>query len=412
MIKPKFSLIFCSVLFVSLLSCTNSVNNSGELPRELTVVEKKLTKANQSFSIDIFKEVVASESEGNVFLSPLSVSMALGMTMNGAKGQTFEEMREILGFNELEIPEINEGYESLISLLTSVDPKVQMEIANSVWNKEGFTVEEAFKQNLIDYFDAEAQELDFEDPAAKDVINKWVSDKTHKKIETIIDVIPADAVMYLINAVYFKGSWVYEFDPEATQERDFKTGDGEILKVDMMNQKNRFPYYVSDKVQLIDLPYGDSMFSMTLLIPGNNETEINDFIESEISLENLTSWYEQLSTGEVGVILPKLELEYKTKLNDVLITMGMPTAFTGAADLSGINGSGELYISKVLHKTYLKMDEEGTEASGVTAVEVGTTSVGPQNINIIFDRPYVMILREQSSGVILFIGKIENPKSD
>ncbi len=179
--KLKLLLIFCLIFFLFQSNCKNTLNDKGELPRELTKAEKKITHANQSFSIEIFKKVVASDSVENVFLSPLSVSMALGMTMNGAKGVTFDEMRETLDFSNIELPEINEGYESLISLLTSIDPKVQMEIANSVWNKEGFTVEEAFKQNLIDYFNAESRELDFEDPTAKDVINEWVSIKRIKK---------------------------------------------------------------------------------------------------------------------------------------------------------------------------------------------------------------------------------------
>ncbi|MEX2604306.1 MAG: serpin family protein, partial [Gracilimonas sp.] len=332
-----------------------------------------------------------------------------GMTMNGAKGETYEEMKETLAFYDLDLTEINEGYQYLIELLSTVDPKVQMEIANSVWSRLGFEVEEEFMEALREYFNAEARELDFSDPAAVDIINGWISDKTHEKIPKVLDEIPENVVMYLINAVYFNGSWKYEFDPEVTKEQNFYLENGESVQAEMMSQQNHFAHYITDDVQMIDLPYGDSLFTMTLLMPGNSETPLDEFIASDLTSETLDGWYQQLSSDTVGVYLPKLELEYKIPLNEVLKEMGMTTAFTGNADFTGINSGGGLFISRVLHNTYLNMDEEGTEAAGVTVVEIGITSVGPQIPVIRFNRPYVMIIREQSSGTILFMGKIKNP---
>lgn len=403
------------VLFIT-ISFSCDVNNAEQenFTRELSQAEKKLVKADQSFSLNVFKEVVASDSSENIFISPLSISMALGMTMNGAKEDTYTEMKQTLAYGDIELSEINEGYKSLIELLTTVDPKVTMEIANSTWSRQGFAVEQDFSASLKEYFDAEAHEMDFSDPATTDIINGWVSDKTHQKIAKILSSIPSDAIMYLINAVYFKGDWVYEFDPEKTSERNFKTEQGENVTVEMMNQQHHFPFYISDEVQMIDLPYGDSLFTMSILLPGNADTPIEEFIGNSLTQQNLDNWYQNLSVSEVGIILPKLELEYKLGMNKVLKAMGMQKAFAPAeADFTGINKNGGLFITQVLHKTYLKMDEEGTEAAGVTAVEIGITSIGAGSIPVItVDRPYVMVLREQSSGTILFMGKVGNPKTD
>lgn len=406
-------IIASMVLFTGCESNVSGPEENGEnrlSQEEITQAAQKLVEADHSFSIDVFKEVVDKDTSENVFISPLSISIALGMTLNGAKGETFEEMRETLAFHDLNLSEINEGYKYLIEQLTTADPKVQLEIANSVWNKLGFEVEEEFMEALREYFDAEARELDFSDPAAVDTINGWISDKTHDKIPKVLDQIPPNVVMYLINAVYFNGSWKYEFDPEVTNEQQFYLEDGESVQAELMNQQNSFAHYVSDEVQMIDLPYGDSLFTMTLLMPGSTETPLDEFISSDLTNENLDIWYQQLLTDTVGVYIPKLELEYKILLNDVLKEMGMPTAFAEQeADFTGINSKGGLFISRVLHNTYLNMDEEGTEAAGVTVVEIGRVSAGPVIPVIKFNRPYMMIIREQSSRAILFIGKIKNP---
>ena len=387
-------------------SCSAPSNESGS---DVEVAKEKLLKADQDFSINMFKAAVAMDGKENTFISPLSISTALGMTMNGAKGRTFEEMRQTLSFQDLEMQEINEGYASLIELLTSVDPEVKVEIANSVWSRQGFPVQDDFKNRLAEYFEAEARELDFRDPASVDVINGWVSDKTHDKIESILEFIPQGAMMYLINAVYFNGSWTYSFDPEATFERYFDLENGENVEVSMMNQKNRFSYLISDEVRIVDMPYGDGNFSMTMIMPAS-ETPIDEFISKELTAGKINSWITNLITDTVSVVLPKLELTYDLTLNEPLISMGMETPFSGSADFSGINGAGGIFISRVLHKTYLKMDEEGTEAAGVTAVEISVTSVTePQFPTIVFSKPYMFLIREQETGAILFIGKIKDP---
>lgn len=404
-------LIVFSILFIYLTSCTNSVTGpdlNGELPRELSKTEMELVENGQSFSFNMFKSTVLGDESENIFISPLSISLALGMTMNGARGETYNQMRETLAFQGLDMEEINSGYQTLIELLMNADPKVKMEIANSVWSRQDFPVEEEFTDNLEEYFNAEARELDFDDPASADIINDWVSDNTNGLIEQIIEGgIPAEIVMYLINAIYFKGDWMYQFDKEDTQEGPFYLENGEQVMVDMMSQKRDFNTHFSDKVHMIDLPYGDSLFSMTVMMPADTGTTVDEFIEQDLTKENFDSWTANLSGSEMPLRFPKFELDYEVKLNDILISMGMEDAFDPAkADLTGINSNGGLFISEVKHKTFIKVDEVGTEAAAVTSVGIGITSV-PQTFSV--NRPFVFVIREQNSGAILFMGKINNP---
>ncbi len=400
-----------AVVLLTIISCQSDItgpDEKGELSRTLNATEKQLVENGQTFSFNMFRSTVEADDSDNIFISPLSISVALGMTMNGAKGETYKQMRHALALEGLDMEAINSGYKSLIKLLQNADPKVKMEIANSVWSKQGFPVEEDFTNNLKRYFDAEANEINFDDPASADAINKWVSNNTNGLIKKIINgKIPPEMVMYLINAIYFKGDWTHQFDKDQTREHPFHLENGEQVMVDMMNQKGDFNIYRSDKVQMIDLPYGDSLFSMTVMMPTNKEIPLNDFIAENLTQQNFDSWISALSLTNGPVQLPKFELEYEKKLNDILISMGMEDAFNSMkADLTGINPDADLYISEVMHKTYVKVDEEGTEAAAVTSVGVGTTSM-PLSFSV--DRPFIFVIREQNSGAILFMGKVNNP---
>ncbi|WP_428236077.1 serpin family protein [Gracilimonas sp.] len=411
--RPNRLLSFLLIaVFLIPLSCTTDVtgpNPNSELPRELSAAEKKLVEDGQSFGFNVFKSTVASDSSENIFISPLSISVALGMTMNGAEGETFEQMRETLAFQGLSQEEINQGYQSLIKLLTEADPKVKMQIANSVWSRAGFPVEESFTNTLGEYFDATTRELDFDDPKSVDVINDWVKGNTNGLIEKIIDgQIPPEMVMYLINAIYFQGDWTYQFDKEETREHSFSLEGGEEVMVDMMRQERMFNINMNDDVHMIDLPYGDSLFSMTVMMPADREKPIDEFISNELTKEKFDSWIAGLSEREMPVLFPKFELSYKIGMNDILNSMGMEVPFDEAeADFSGINPDARLFISQVNHKTYVKVDEKGTEAAAVTSVGVGVTSM-PQTFSV--DRPFVFMIREHNSGAILFMGKVKNPK--
>lgn len=385
---------------------------AGELPRDLTASEIMLIDADQAFSYDIFQRTVVWETDHeNLMISPLSISMALAMTINGAEGQTYGDMKEALYLSGMELDEINEAFQSLIDLLVTVDPAVTVKIANSIWYRDELPVEQDFLDRVREYFDARIQGLDFQDPASVDVINDWVAENTEGMIEEIIDEIPDHMVMYLINALYFKGDWLRPFDSDDTQPADFKLENGETVEVDMMEQEGNFAIYSSNEVKLIELPYGDSLYTMTVLMPAAEYMPINQFVEEKLTADNLAGWRSSLQaeSAETTIKLPKFEFEYEIDYNDILKAMGMEIAFDeGAADFKGIADVSpqNLFISEVKHKTFIRVDEEGSEAGAVTSVGVGIDSLPPQ---MIVDRPFVFIIYERESGTNLFMGVVKNP---
>ncbi|MGF1669205.1 MAG: serpin family protein, partial [Balneolaceae bacterium] len=301
-------------------------------------------------------------------------------------------------------------YRSLIELLSSIDPEVQFKIANSIWAREGFQVKEDFIERLETYFDASFSELDFNDPESVDIINKWVKEYTNELIEKILEEpIPGDAVMFLINALFFKGDWMNQFDPEDTVTADFHLETGGTTEVDMMKQRGSFAAFFSDEVRMIELPYGDSLFSMSVLMPADNSMPIDDFVSDYITAENIEKWRNELVAGDIPLQFPKFDLEYKITFNEILKSMGMEIAFNPAqSDFTGIANVEDLFISEVKHKAFISVDEEGTEAAAVTSVEFGIASAPP---SMIVNRPFVFIIHERTSGVNLFMGKVNNPNN-
>lgn len=374
-------------------------------PRALTQEETQIVEADNAFGLNVFTSLNASAPEENLFISPLSISMALGMTLNGAAGDTRAQMEDVLQKKGLTEAAINDSYRSLIDLLTQLDPKVTLNIANSIWYREGFNVLPAFLETNRTSFDAEVEALDFNDSKSLDTINGWVDDKTNGLIDKIIDEISPEAVMYLINAVYFKGTWTYEFDPAHTQDADFHNADGSTTTTPLMSLRGTLPYYKNNEISLVDLPYGDSLYSMTLLLP-EGEQSLDAIIEN-MTTTSWADWTSAATLREIDLFLPKFELAYKTSLKNTLALLGMQDAFSPAsADFTRINDNGGLFISDVLHKTFVTVDEQGTEAAAVTAVVVETTSVGPPPPVFRADRPFIFAIRERHSGSILFIGKV------
>ncbi len=401
------------ILFLASTNC-NTTSNSEE-DAETLAAKAKLIEADAGFSIDLFKAVHANDSSStNIFISPLSASMALGMTMNGATGNTHFEMQNALGFPDMTQEEINKGYRSLKRQLENADDEVEFSIANSVWANEDFTIKTEFKEAVQDYFDAEARSIDFQDQNNVDVINDWVSDKTNERIAKIIESIAPEDFMFLINAVYFNGNWRNKFDPEVTQPSNFYLSENEITEVEMMNQKNFAGYLISNDITLLELPYGNEAFSMFFIKPSQPEVTIDDIIENELSSEALSNWESSIIRDTAQYFIPKLEMEYVREMKEDLKELGMQQVFTSSAELDNLfDEVNNLTVTSVLHKTFLKMDEEGTEAAGVTAVIVGVTSAGPPKPpTIIFNQPYLLIIKEKTSGAILFIGKIGNPVAE
>ncbi len=375
--------------------------------RELTVTEKHLVESGNDFSLKLFRELNKDEIGENMFISPLSVSYALGMTLNGAVGTTYDAMAKTLELQGMSIEEINKSYQSLMKLLTTLDPKVIFEIANSIWYREGFHVEKEFIDVNKEFFNALVRALNFNDPASVDIINGWVTEKTHGLIEEVIDEIDPATIMFLINALYFKGTWLYEFDPDDTKPATFYQDGGSETEVQMMSQRAEFLYYASDQFQAIDLPYGSEKFSMTVFLPRIG-IKVDDLI-SQMNDQTWSNWIHVFpkEKQEVNLYLPRFTIEYEKSIREVLISLGMGIAFTGAADFSNINRNGGLFISDVNHFTYVKVDEEGTEAAAVTVVEIRVASVGSPIMRI--DRPFFFVIRENQNDTILFMGKVMNP---
>ncbi len=347
----------------------------------------------------------------NVFISPISISMALGMTLNGAAGDTYDAMKQTLELNGLTDAEINNAYKNLIATLLSADPVVDFQIANSIWYRNTMTFEQPFIQTNIDYFNALVQGLDFDDPQTINVINQWISNNTNGKINEVIDQIDPITVMFLINAIYFKGTWQKEFNPQTTVEDTFYMTNGQQVGCEMMVQQNEYLYYENDLFQAVNLPYGNEQFFMTVLLP--KDQYVVETIIEEMNETNWQQWLTGFTETELMLRLPKFKLEYEIQLKDVLTQLGMGIAFSDSegADFTRMYSPGNLAISKVIHKTYLEVNEEGTEASAVTVVEIVLTSVGEEPLTMNVNRPFVFVIHEKDSGSILFIGKICNPNN-
>jgi serine protease inhibitor len=381
------------------------------LPRALTVEERAVIQASNSFAFDILRETVRQQPADNVFLSPLSASLALGMTMNGARGTTQDGMRSVLGFGDMEVARVNEAYRALIDLLVRLDRGVDIRIANSIWARQGFPFHEDFYDTARRYFDAEVSTLDFARHDAAATINRWVAQKTGDRIEDIVEApIPHDVVMYLINAVYFKGDWRVRFQRDLTADAPFRRPDGSQTTVPMMMQQRAellHHYDAAAAVDVVELLYGRGAFAMTIVLPAAG-VDVDDVI-ADLDATQWRTWLDGLQERQLQFAMPRFRLEYETLMNEPLVTLGMGVAFgrSPGTDFRGLSPLGlELFITNVRQKTFVDVNEEGTEAAAATSVEIGRTS-GPPSVRV--DRPFLLAIRERFSGTILFIGKVGDP---
>jgi serine protease inhibitor len=325
------------------------------------------------------------------------------MAYNGAAGSTKLAMATTLEVAGLTDEEINEAYQGLMKLLTDLDPQVRFQIANSIWYRQGLQVEQDFIDVNQRYFDAEVRSVDFNSADATWTINTWVADKTNGNIDKIIDDIPVDVVLYLINAIYFKGTWTSQFDPDDTYDGRFTREDGSEVPCMLMYIKSDFNVFTNEIVTAVDLPYGKGDFSMTVLLP-NRGSEIPDVIDG-LTNETWDAWTSEFSETETSIILPKFKVEYEKSLNNVLKALGMEIAFTPEADFTEIRRMGGLSIDEVQHKTFVEVNEEGTEAAAVTSVDFFESF--PSTISL--TRPFVYVIRDRHSGTILFLGTMMDP---
>ena len=412
--KKQSILLTLVALFA--ISCDNELVPPQESPtaaQPINVPESLvacITQGNE-FAFDLFYKILQTTDEKNVFISPLSVDFALGMTLNGANSITKQEMKNVLHHSKLTDEQINEYYQLMLNALPTIDPTAKLNIANSIWCREGFPFYKSFLDINATYFDAEIRNLDFSASYALDTINGWCARKTNNLIKNPLDKIPSDAVMYLINAIYFKGIWIAQFDKANTAKANFHSENGSQNQVDMMCiPKGSFPYCEDENAQYLDMGYGNGAFSMTLILPREGKTlkDVSNKFSADYFNDNVKN---RLDSTNIRVFLPRFKTEFKATLNDVLIALGMPSAFDsqGTADFSGMCNILEhyLYISRVIHSTFVEVNEEGTEAAAVTIVEMVETSAGADNTRVFrADKPFMFVIRENSTGAILFMGKM------
>ncbi|MBK8489862.1 MAG: serpin family protein [Saprospirales bacterium] len=363
----------------------------------------ELTDANGDFAINLFKQLNTEEPDDNIFFSPFSISTALTMTANGANGQTLDDMRNTLQIAGLDMPAVNESYKQLLEVIPGLDPQTKVKLANSIWPKIDYPVLESFLELNSNYFNSEVIPVDFKAPGVIDQVNGWIEDHTDGLLKETLKQLPPDVVMLLINAIYFKGTWQTEFEPDNTQPANFYTANGPV-EVDMMHiPESDFPYFTNDLFQAIDLPYGDSIFSMSVFLPTEGHS-VGDVIDA-LNPDSWDQWTNAFFTQPVSLYLPKFKMEYKKELKRTLSDMGMEVAFTGFADFGKMIDGGGVMIDDVIHHAFVEVDEKGTEAAAVTVVIIVETSAGSvpiMNIN----KPFVFVIRDNKTNSILFMGKV------
>jgi len=366
-------------------------------------IDSHLIEANTRFAFGILRRL-ADEQGKNMFISPLSILLALAMTYNGAGGATSLAMAEALEFAGLAPEQLNRGFRDLMRSVVDADEQVEISIANSIWYRPGYRVGEAFLQTNRSYYRAEVRELDFSTPGALEAINGWIDSATRGKISRMLDRIPADVMMYLINAIYFKGDWRHRFAEADTREEPFALETGATKQVPMMHMRQRLEHARAGNHALLRLPYGRQALAMYILLP--DEGQSLDRIVGQIDDRSWAALKSALAAEEVALALPRFEVEYEKNLVDVLSALGMGIAFEPGADFSGIDR--EVFISEVRHKAVIRVDEEGSEAAAATVVAMTRSAPAPA-IPFIVDRPFFFAIADERTGSILFMGKVCEP---
>ena len=415
--RPVTVLLAALLIVTSIIMVTGTASNHRLIVEQqpggsqsMKKVDDRLVAATSRFSFKLYNQLLKQRTSKNVFVSPSSVILALAMTYNGADGETRQAMARALELEGLSLEDVNRGFADLTSVLGSADPKLQLNIANSLWARKGFALKPDFIQRTKEFYSAEVASLDFSNPAAPATINSWVKNNTGNKIEKVVgDRISDNTILFLINAIYFKGQWTVEFEKSKTREDDFKLADGSQKKLPMMSQSGKYSYYKGKDFQALSLPYGSGRMSMYVFLP-DRSTSLDRF-ERNLTAADWETWMKSFRFAPGELTLPRFKIEYEVELNDALKALGMSEAFDPArANFSGI-AQGEVYISEVKHKTVAEVNEEGTVAAAVTSIGVQVASVQPPQENFIMkvDRPFFVAIRDNVTGTVLFMGSIADP---
>ena len=409
----RAAIVFSFSISLFLISCKKDpvvILPVDPVKIDLTTNQVALIGSENSFALDIFKKVTEnSDASENIIISPLSISSALSMTLNGANGATRDAMLAALRMIGVTPDIINNSYKGLTEALLNVDTRVIISIANSVWTENNFVVKKPFVDVLTQYYNAESKPFDVLDPLAPTQINSWIESKTNGLIKNMIDQLDPNTVMLLINAIYFKGKWNSQFEKDNTVQKSFYKPDGSTITVPMMKQTSDYKIYNGDGFTLAELAYGQGNFVMDVILPSDNNG-----IKSLIPLiteNSLSGWLNQMVERKTELSFPRFKYGYKKELKDILSDMGMGLAFTDNADFSNISDLSTK-ISFVLHQANIESNEEGTEAAAATVVGIIETSMpaGPFVLNL--DHSFLYIIRETTTNSILFMGKVVDPLTE
>jgi serpin B len=404
----KTSMFLLSCLIIGVTAC----NKGGVGPGKgknlvLTATDQQKVTAGNAFTLKLFKNLdSANTASANLFVSPLSVSMAMGMVNNGSSGQTLAAINNTMDFTGFTPAQVNTFYNSLINQLPQLDPGTTLNIANSIWYNQTLSVLPQFLQTNTTAYNAKVQALDFTSQASVNTINNWVSSQTNGKITDIIDKISPNDMLYLINAIYFKSSWNEKFDASKTTKLPFYTTDNGTVQTNFMDGTIDFKRFDNTEADVFELPYTNSKYSMVIVMPAGG-APVKQLI-TNLDSTKWKTWMAGLNSVKVELKMPKFTFGYSTILNNNLSALGMGLAFSDAADFSGINATTKLQITAVNQKATIEVDENGTTATVVTSVGVGTTAT-PVPPPTVIDHPFIFAIREMSSGLILFTGVVNNP---
>jgi len=398
-------------LCAGFVSCKKGNNSQPRLSTGknliLTPLEQQKATTDNAFSFKLYNVIGAGDNTTqNVLISPLSVSFALAMTSNGANGETLTGIRNAMDFNGFSQADLNTYYNNLITNMPELDPNTTLNIANSIWYKQGADVLSPFIAVNTNSYKAKVQALDFNSQSAVETINNWVSDETKGKILTIISNIPSNAFMYLINALYFKSTWNEKFDASKTAPASFYLANGSTVQSQFMHGTVGANVYHDNNVSVIELPYSNNKYSMVIVEPSTTTT-LKD-LTTGLDSAKWAGWMSSLSSDKIQVALPKFSFSYSILLNDALKALGMSVAFSDLADFSNISTT-RLQISAVQHKTFVAVDETGTTAAAVTSVGVSTSAAPVDPTSYMIDHPFIFVIREMNTGLILFTGEVNNP---
>lgn len=413
--KKLIAFILIVMLLISATACgkKDDSSHSGETSsRDFDKNDyEKIVSSNNKLGFDLLA-TSDPDDKGNTFISPTSLLMALSMVYNGADGKTKKEIADVLHAKGIEVDELNKANASLMSIMNDDSEQIHLDVGNSIWLNEQFHFQDDFVKNNKDYFHAAIQEINVDDRKTPDKINDWVKKATNDKIEKIADSpLDPNMVAMLINAIYFQGEWTNEFDEKETADRTFYLSDGTKKDVPLMKQKRELAYMENDNFQAVSLPYGeDGEMSMNIFLP-QESTNMKDF-QKKLTDVNWEEWKSEFQRQKGTIMLPKFQLEYEAALNEPLKNLGMTTAFDKdeANFEKMIEEDDPLWISKIKQKTFIDVNEKGTEAAGATSSEMDTTSAPvDEPFQMEVNRPFFITITDEKTETILFMGTIFNP---